>query len=113
MAPLERGQPHFDTILLRLLNEILSQRRGRVDEIVREFGERLERDGLGEFELPEPTQSLLKSPPNLLKTIEVLLDAYPHLAAVESERDKSLALHFAASYGSLSVAKLVYNHVSF
>jgi hypothetical protein len=101
------------TPLLFLLDGVLSQDEGRIHEALQEmvvlgcFGVGI--DGGGPL-LPF-SSSPCTSRESLLTALTALLHIYPEFAAIKSEHDDSLPIHFAASLGSVPVAELIFSKV--
>jgi hypothetical protein len=48
---------------------------------------------------------------NLFATLGKYLQTNSHMAAIPNSHDGSLPLHFAASFGNVAVAELIWKHV--
>jgi ankyrin repeat protein len=90
------------TPLLLLLDGVLSQDEQRTREAVHQIQDS-NIPGLPEEELPR----LLSSASTLEQMVASLMKHRPEWAAVASARDGSLPLHFAASIGSIPLARLI------
>lgn len=111
--------PRNNTPLLLLLDGILSQDEQSTDTALRQiekldpafqYLQNIQTDSIaGPSSSPE-YESPLRSASALEEIVKRLLTIKPHLAAVASESDGSLPLHFAASIGNIKVVSMLLNH---
>lgn len=111
--------PRTNTPLLLLLDGILSQDEQSTDTALRQMEKidpafhylhSIQTDSIADSSSSSEYESPLRSASALEEIVKRLLTIKPHLAAVASESDGSLPLHFAASIGNIKVAALLLDH---
>jgi ankyrin repeat protein len=111
--------PRTNTPLLLLLDGILSQDEQGTDTALRQiekldpafqYLQSIQTDSITGPSFSSEYESPLRSASALEEIVRRLLAINPYLAAVASESDGSLPLHFAASIGNIKVAALLLDH---
>ena len=103
------------TPLLLLLDSVLSQDQGRIRDARTRIRQIVADASDGNPALKAaalaPIDNRAVSFDYLLQDVDMILTAFPNLAAVRSDHDGSLPLHFAASIGNVQVATRILSHV--